>query len=422
MKETLSVSIAGIAFRLDKEAYDLLAEYLGKLERGYRENPDGPEITGDIESRIAELILGEQESAAPVGAPLVRSIIDQLGYPDDLLPDDVPSVDASGAAAPQGPLVRRLYRSSEGARLGGVCSGLAAYFNCDVLWIRLAFCLPVVLSFPGLVFHFHPMTAVFGSLVWVSLLLYLILWFCIPKARSPRQRLEMRGERITAAAIEQAFREDARPEVPGGIRDERPRSLLSELIFFVGRAILVVIKVVALFIGGVIGIVALALLVAALMTAVAGVAFVAGPLQFLSLPVELWSPVLVVVALLVAAIPLLLIGYGLLSIVFGLPAGRTVLSVSGGIWLILLIMLAFISVKETRRFIHRESTPERQRFERVWQQRREAVVRGPSGAAPFDSLPRGFVPDEQPRDAPDSSARPGGGSSVPTRTHTSVKH
>ena len=418
MKETLSVSIAGIAFRIDREAYDLLAEYLDRLERGYRENPDGPEITSDIESRIAELILGEQESAAPVGAPLVRSIIDQLGYPDDLLPDDVPSAVASEPGAAQGPIQKRLYRNPEGARLGGVCSGLAAYFNCDVLWIRLAFCLPFVFVFPGLIFDFFPAFAFFGSLAWVSTLLYLILWFCIPKATTPRQRLEMRGERITASAIEQAFREDVRSG--DDVRERRPRNLLAEVVFFVGRAILVCIKVAALFVGGVIGIVAVALLVAALMTAVAGIAFVAGPLQLLSLPVELWSPVLVVVALLVAAIPLLLIGYGLLSIVFGFPTGRTVLSVSGGVWLILLIMLAFIAVKEARRFIHCESAAGRQRLERIEQQRREAVVPKSSGAVPFGSLPPDFATGGQPRDTCAGGALPGGGSDS-VRSHASVQ-
>ena len=84
MKDTVNVSIAGIAFSMDTEAYSLLKEYLDRIEQGYRENTDGKEILNDIETRICELILNEQEPGETIPAERIRRIINQMGLPDDL--------------------------------------------------------------------------------------------------------------------------------------------------------------------------------------------------------------------------------------------------------------------------------------------------------------------------------------------------
>ena len=54
----------------------------------------------------------------------------------------------------------KLHRIRSGAMLGGVCSGLAKYFNLDVTIVRLVFILLAVVS--------------------IGVLLYLILWFLLP--------------------------------------------------------------------------------------------------------------------------------------------------------------------------------------------------------------------------------------------------
>src|SRR5699024_3301344 len=137
MKEVVKVSISGIAFSFDADAYKVMKDYLDKLEAGYAKKPDGREIIADIEARIAELILNEQESDSVVGRGLAESVIAQLGFPDDLETDEEPAAEK---------LPKRLYRNPDGAVLGGVCSGLGAYFNIDPVWIRLAFFLPVLLA------------------------------------------------------------------------------------------------------------------------------------------------------------------------------------------------------------------------------------------------------------------------------------
>jgi len=59
---------------------------------------------------------------------------------------------------------KRLYRSSRDVMLGGVCGGLAEYFNLDPTIVRLLF---VLLAF---------VTALFPAL-----LLYFILWVIVPR-------------------------------------------------------------------------------------------------------------------------------------------------------------------------------------------------------------------------------------------------
>ena len=82
MNNTINVSIAGIAFILENEGYRLLKDYLVRIEVGYKGNPDGSEILSDIEARISELILNEQDADTVVTAERIRTIIGQLGLPD----------------------------------------------------------------------------------------------------------------------------------------------------------------------------------------------------------------------------------------------------------------------------------------------------------------------------------------------------
>lgn len=68
---------------------------------------------------------------------------------------------------------RRLYRDPENRVLGGVCSGLAYYFNVDVVIIRVIFIL-VTLWF---------------ALGFVG---YLLLWVMVPQAATPDDFTEMK--------------------------------------------------------------------------------------------------------------------------------------------------------------------------------------------------------------------------------------
>lgn len=66
--------------------------------------------------------------------------------------------------------------------MGGVCSGIAAYFNIDVVWVRLAFVL-----------------LVFVTGVW--LFAWLAMLIVMPAARTPEQIASARGEALHAREV-----------------------------------------------------------------------------------------------------------------------------------------------------------------------------------------------------------------------------
>src|SRR5205085_2356838 len=85
---------------------------------------------------------------------------------------------------------RRLYRNPDEKALGGVCSGLAAYFDIDVVWVRLAMFLLVFFG---------------GISIWV----YIILWIIIPEAKTTAEKFAMRGESANINSIFRSFKEEA---------------------------------------------------------------------------------------------------------------------------------------------------------------------------------------------------------------------
>ncbi len=83
--------------------------------------------------------------------------------------------------------IKRLYRNPEERVIGGVSSGIAAFFGTDPLVIRLLFVLSVL---------------VFGF----GILLYIILWMITPEAQSTTDKMRMRGEPVTLSNIETAVK------------------------------------------------------------------------------------------------------------------------------------------------------------------------------------------------------------------------
>lgn len=81
---------------------------------------------------------------------------------------------------------KRFFRNPEDKILGGVCSGISAYFDIDPIYLRLAFGLSIIFAGSGI-------------------FLYIILWFIIPEAKTTSDKLLMRGERVNVATIEKMF-------------------------------------------------------------------------------------------------------------------------------------------------------------------------------------------------------------------------
>lgn len=348
MEKNTNVSIAGIAFMLENDGYKILKDYLVRIEVGYKDNPDGTEVLADIEARICELILNEQPAESVVPTSLITSIVDQLGLPDDIKTvGNQPIYNQEGNDNYcESKLPRRLYRSTDESKLGGVCGGLAAYFNVEPIIMRLLFLAPlIILPIVGSInMHlFRGLDNFFGSLFGVSVMLYFILWFALPKAKTARQKLEMRGEKITASSISKNFRDDF-DDVSSSPKNERTASILGELVFVVGRITLFCIKAFALFFGMIFGIVILSLIVAAIAVVFDGGSndiFVVGELMEIQ-GIDIGT--LSVLVLLLAIVPLLIIGYLLLRVIFKLPAQKKTIAIVGGVWILILIYVSVLFI------------------------------------------------------------------------------
>lgn len=260
MNEIKKCSIAGISFTFEKDAYQALNDYIDSLKQSYKDDPDGDEIIADIEARIAELILSAQQADTIVCKPLINNIIKQMGSAeqiDDEKSDPSAEFTADTTDRNGNPRIpRRLYRDLQNRKLGGVCAGLANYFDVDPTWIRLAFAALLAIAIFGQVKIFG-FRIIFPNIsLWVGLG-YLIMWFTIPEASSARQRLEMAGERVTARNIRQATQTQA-PDTP-------ERTILGNIVVVIGQILLILLKILVAFIliglvvgAGVLGLVALA--------------------------------------------------------------------------------------------------------------------------------------------------------------------
>ena len=67
--------------------------------------------------------------------------------------------------------------------LGGVVSGLAAYWGWDVTMLRLVLVIIMIFGFKLLI----PA--------------YIICWIIVPEARTAAEKLSMRGEAVTSSAV-----------------------------------------------------------------------------------------------------------------------------------------------------------------------------------------------------------------------------
>ena len=114
-------------------------------------------------------------------------------------------------------LVKRFYRNTEDRIFGGVAGGLAAYFNKPALNIRLIFLAPLLLQLLFSVLHVFDdswkaqilFNISLGSLTGFSIVLYIVLWIILPKAVTPYQKMEMRGEKVDAERIRRYVNEGA---------------------------------------------------------------------------------------------------------------------------------------------------------------------------------------------------------------------
>ncbi len=200
MKEIEKVSLGGFAFTLESDAIELATSYLDELERFYKSREGGSEILEGIEERMAELLLEKCGRDGVVSRAVLEGVIGILGRPEQIESESQEAEDAGTAPAKEGNgPKRKLYRNVSDKVVAGVCSGLGIYFRTDKVFFRLLFVAGTLAMFFGFGWH-HGFTT---SLQLFFPIAYMILWICMPAARTVRQRWEQRGEDGTILGIQQ---------------------------------------------------------------------------------------------------------------------------------------------------------------------------------------------------------------------------
>ncbi len=172
MNKTIDISLAGILFHLEENAYYKLKKYLKAVRQSIGQTDDIDEVMHEIEARIAELLMQKQPNPQYViNEKHIDEVIAVLGQPEDFEEDIRPDNEQT-FRKPK----KALFRDMDRSMIAGIAAGFAHYIGMDVTLMRLIF---IVLLF---VTH--------GSFI----LFYLILWIIVPKAKTASDKLRMKGE------------------------------------------------------------------------------------------------------------------------------------------------------------------------------------------------------------------------------------
>lgn len=193
MKEVTRIHLAKTTYDIEEGAKGRLADYFKKL-RSYEV---GDEVAGDIEARMVELLeVSGVKPGSVIDLADIESVIEQLGQPEVIMGDD----EADDTPVADGRRARRLFRSSDQVVAGGVLGGIAEYFAISPAWTRLLFILLAFVSF-GL-----------------AIVVYIVMWISLPQVKTVAERLELRGQEVTAASIRQSLELEGSVEVRGGVQ------------------------------------------------------------------------------------------------------------------------------------------------------------------------------------------------------------
>ncbi len=279
MKKVININFQGAIVPIEESSYELLQQYIESLRRYFANEEGRDEIINDIESRISELFQERLKNGSTcITDDDVNLIIKNMGRPEDFEEaekgDDGSDKNQTNDRSKKEETFlhgdwswkgKRLYRDENNKILGGVCSGIAAYFGIDpvivrilflvsgigiiayiILWMfvpgsnmlengvrkrlyrnpdkkiiggvcsgmgsyfdvnpwlpRFIFLIPFI-SFFFRWGHFGPLTFpnfLSFSFSPGSFIIYIILWLVIPEASTTSEKLEMKGEKVDLNSI-----------------------------------------------------------------------------------------------------------------------------------------------------------------------------------------------------------------------------
>ena len=186
MKSTQTINLNGQLFNIDTDAYKLLDEYLKNLNAFFAKDQAKKEILDDIEGRMQELLIEKRpKSTDIVTIEDIEEVIKTVGTPKDFGMETEQTSSDNESPNISTDKKKKLFRNPNDKMLGGVCSGLAAFFGIDSTLIRIIVAILALASF--------------GTI----LLIYLVLWILVPEAHTAEEILRMSGKEITVENIAQ---------------------------------------------------------------------------------------------------------------------------------------------------------------------------------------------------------------------------
>ncbi len=381
MKKNISINISGIIFHIEEDGYEVLKKYLDSINKYFSSFEDSSEILSDIESRIAEIFLSKlSEGKQIITSEDVNSLVSTMGSVSDFkAAEEQEFSQAETSSQEAGPqpkaerthsqhthaTTRQLYRDQARKILGGVCAGLANYFNVDAVWVRLLFALLTFAWGFGLLVYVIMWIAIPGSytledvqgsrklfrdtdrkviggvsgglaayfgfdiivirLLFVitaffgfGLVAYIVLWIVLQPAVSITDKMEMQGEPVTLSNIESNLKKNLNLK-----EDEEnvfvkillfPFRLIGMILTGIGKLVYPLIEVLRVAIGVMITFLGLSLVVSVIVTIGILIGLISGaavpihlgvPFNEASLPIEAMSraiPTTTVVAAFIGSI------------------------------------------------------------------------------------------------------------------------
>ena len=246
MNKTINANIAGIVFNIEEDAYIKLDQYLKSVKSHFASIQNSDEIIADIEARAAEHFLNSSGQSKIVTLSQVENLITQMGKVEDF--DDAQTTSKNIGQQPQGARPnKKLFRNPDDKIIAGVASGVATYFGIEPLWMRIVFFLLLLTG---------------GFMIPV----YLLLWLFLPEAKTPTDKIQMRGEPVNLNDVQENVKKRVEE------LKQNNQGTLNSFVKGVGRVIRFVVVLFASIIGVFIALGALA--------AVAGATFAAINLAF----------------------------------------------------------------------------------------------------------------------------------------------
>lgn len=212
MKEITRIHIARTAYDIELSAKQALEKYLRSLEAYSNDK----EVLEDVEIRMTE-ILAERgvKPGGVIGDGDVTALKEQLGEAAEFADGEVtPEIVAADQE-----VSRKLYRDLDRRIIGGVMSGIAAYFKINPTWVRLVFIIVALASF--------------GTALFV----YAVLWIAIPPARTAADKLQMNGRPVTVNSIRELTENEATRPSTNNAETRRVLTFLLGLACVVGALV-----------------------------------------------------------------------------------------------------------------------------------------------------------------------------------------